>query len=152
MNNIQKQNQKKKRKGFTLIELIIVLAVMAIIAAIAIPNFAAVRDSSKKKADIQSCETIKRTVLTLVADDTIKPLNGKKLTFVSGDKFVIEADKVTGVTFSDEWADVKEQTAVAKALKDVKEPQLGTTTNYIVSIDGSGNVNVTSADPDVKSK
>lgn len=67
MNNIQKQNQKKKRKGFTLIELIIVLAVMAIIAAIAIPNFAAVTTNAKKKADIQSCETIKRVSLTLVA-------------------------------------------------------------------------------------
>ena len=34
----------KKKKAFTLIELIIVLAIMAIIAAIAIPNFMAVRE------------------------------------------------------------------------------------------------------------
>ena len=62
---------KKKKKAFTLIELIIVLAIMAIIAAIAIPNFMAVRDNSKVKADTQSCETIKRTVLMLVSDETI---------------------------------------------------------------------------------
>lgn len=66
-----KRANNKKKKGFTLIELIIVLAVMAIIALIAIPNFAAVRENSKIKADKQSCETIERTVLMLVSDETI---------------------------------------------------------------------------------
>ncbi|OPJ61519.1 prepilin-type N-terminal cleavage/methylation domain-containing protein [Clostridium oryzae] len=63
--------KKKKKKGFTLIELIIVLAVLAIIAAIAIPNFIAVRNNSRNKADAQSCLTIKRTVLMLVSDGTV---------------------------------------------------------------------------------
>ncbi len=66
-----KRANNKKKKGFTLIELIIVLAVMAIIALIAIPNFAAVRNNSKVKADKQSCATIERTVLMLVSDETI---------------------------------------------------------------------------------
>lgn len=67
---IKRANQKKK-KGFSLIELIIVLAVMAIIALIAIPNFAAVRESSKIKADTQSGEAISRSIETLLADDSI---------------------------------------------------------------------------------
>lgn len=62
------KNLGKKKKGFTLIELIIVLAVMAIIALIAIPNFNSVKENSKKKADLRSCETIERLALIVEAD------------------------------------------------------------------------------------
>lgn len=62
---------KKKKKGFTLIELIIVLAVMAIIAAIAIPSFSAIRDNAAVKADEQSKATVERTVLMLAADEKV---------------------------------------------------------------------------------
>lgn len=56
-------NSKRKTKnGFSLIELIIVLAVMAIIALIAIPNFTAVRENSKNKADQQSMKIIERVI------------------------------------------------------------------------------------------
>lgn len=108
MNNIQKQNQKKKRKGFTLIELIIVLAVMAIIAAIAIPNFAAVTANSKKKADIQSCETVKRISLTLVAQGDMPTgtyiVDPSKTT---GDERVTIGGKATTPDISSYFKDVK---------------------------------------------
>lgn len=42
----------KKKKGFTLIELIIVIAIIAIIAAFAIPNFIRVQNNSKIDADV----------------------------------------------------------------------------------------------------
>lgn len=58
----------KKKKGFSLIELIIVLAVMATIALIAIPNFTAVRESSKNKADQQSMAVIERIMLVAEAE------------------------------------------------------------------------------------
>lgn len=90
---IKRANQKKK-KGFSLIELIIVLAVMAIIALIAIPNFTKVRENSKDKADLRSCETIQKTVLMLVADETITTDGTATVTFKK-DKTI---NKVTGLT------------------------------------------------------
>lgn len=113
MNQVQTINKKKKRKGFTLIELIIVLAVMAIIAAIAIPNFAAVRDNSKNKADVQSAETIKRTVLMLVSDGAVKAGTEDKVIKLTDGKDV----DVTNL------GDEDDKDAVKEALKEVKAPQ-----------------------------
>ena len=40
---IKKLNKKKNQKGFTLVELLIVIAIMVVLAAIAIPQFSAYR-------------------------------------------------------------------------------------------------------------
>ena len=61
----------KKKKGFTLIELIIVLAVMAIIAAIAVPSYNAIKENSARKADEQSRATVERVATMLAADGSL---------------------------------------------------------------------------------
>lgn len=55
---IKKIQKNMNKKGFTLVELIIVLAVMAILAAIVIPRMSGLTDSFKIKADEQACENI----------------------------------------------------------------------------------------------
>ncbi len=137
---IKRANQKKK-KGFSLIELIIVLAVMAIIALIAIPNFSAVRDNSKKKADVQSAETIERTVLMLTADETLKVSTTGSATVV---EFTLTYDGTTGAftgintpTGGTITAGNDELTA---ALKEVSKPQKHT--NYKISVKPNGEVDV----------
>lgn len=58
----------KKKKGFTLIELIIVMAIMAILAAIAIPKFTEFKNTANKKHDITTGRTIANVVNTLNAN------------------------------------------------------------------------------------
>lgn len=48
----------KNKKGFTLIELIIVFSIMSIIAAIAVPKFSNIIDSQEKKACIENRKII----------------------------------------------------------------------------------------------
>ena len=50
----------KNRKGFTLIELIVVLAVLAIIMAIAVPRFTGVQTQAKEDADAQTLLMIEK--------------------------------------------------------------------------------------------
>lgn len=49
---------KNKKKGFTLIELIIVIAIIAILAAVAVPKFGQIQRNSKIKADIATAKNL----------------------------------------------------------------------------------------------
>lgn len=44
--------KKNDKKGFTLIEILIVIALLGVVATIAVPRFLGVQDSAKAKADI----------------------------------------------------------------------------------------------------
>jgi type IV pilus assembly protein PilA len=66
-----KRLRGNSEKGFTLIELMIVIAIIGILAAIAIPNFISYRD----KAYCSGVETDVQTIMGVIADYFSNPSN-----------------------------------------------------------------------------
>ena len=142
--------KNKKKKGFTLIEQVIVLAVLAIISLIAIPNFTKVRNDSLEKADLRTAEQIEKITLMAIANEDIK-LTGVKqifnLTFNNEDKtfsgYTTTPSKQ--LTASDSTSSQPEKNnSYAQMLSEVKKPQYqpATNTHYVVVVGIKGEVAV----------
>lgn len=63
-----KRSLFRNNKGFSLIELLIVLAILAVIAAISVAAFGGVLGNSKEKADLSQANNIKKAVASYLAE------------------------------------------------------------------------------------
>jgi len=61
---------KKNNKGFTLAELLIVVAIIAVLTAVAIPIFATQLEKSKEETDIANLRAAKAAAVAAILDET----------------------------------------------------------------------------------
>lgn len=75
----------KNNKGFSLVELIIVIAIMAVLIGVLAPQFIKYVERSRESTDLQNIEEVKTAIESYVAD------NGESIG--SGTTYTVTADK-----------------------------------------------------------
>lgn len=68
MKNLLAKRVKKNNKGFTLVELIIVIAIIAMLIAVLAPNYVRYVDRSRWSSDRNDCESLLQEVRTAIVD------------------------------------------------------------------------------------
>lgn len=122
---------RKYNSGFSLIELMIVIAIIGILVAVALPQFAAMTEDAKKTKAKQDCDTIAQAIqkfnsLEGSTVEKLMDLKGKYLTNIDtlkdpwGNSYDMDASK--GIVFS-KGPDSKSSYGVAKngTAKDDKD-------------------------------
>lgn len=113
-----KKMSQKNNKGFSLVELIVVVAIMAVLMGILVPTLVKNVEKSKKQKDASAIEEIRTTMVTNLADPTYSDLEAT----IVYDAQTLEITK-GGVTVSGSTtaADVSSfLTAVSGDVKDWK--------------------------------
>lgn len=152
-------NKKKDNKGFSLVELIIVVAIMAILVGLLAPQYVKYVEKSRKSADASNLSEIVNAIQVKAADaESSLPSGGYKITISdSTKKTTIEAVAGDGVTPNTDAVDtikaaVEETmpTYASTVLKSAKWGANGTasdiTATVVIKKDGGTTVTYTPAD------
>ena len=106
---------KKDNKGFSLVELIIVIAIMAVLVGVLAPQFIKYVEQSRRSRDITTAQEIREAVLADIADNQISgsgslnPVSGTPTTLAEqpfgsgsickGSTFTAHYDAVNGTCY-----------------------------------------------------
>lgn len=126
----------KKKKGFTLIELMAVIAIIAILAAVLVPTVSGYIERSKKTALITQVRNVvnaveiynstapdadkiadAKTIATLVAADATKGLTGTETKFVNQE--FLSADDVSKLNVSLSYEQLKNINSDSNAMNGI---------------------------------
>ncbi len=145
--------KKMNNKGFSLVELIIVIAIMAILAGAIAPALIRYIDKSRKSNDVSACKTIKTAVETAMANEkTYELLTATASGSTEGATIIITEDQdatasgsvtINGNTTSAYQSSAEKEIGanIGEKTPKVKYRKKGANT-FIVKITSAGTVNV----------
>lgn len=128
---------KENKKGFTLAELLIVVAIIAVLVAISIPIFTSQLEKSREAVDLANIRAAYAEVMTAaLTEDTTATNTQTNVKYDSSNN--TWSKDVTLNQKNDDWqTDVTNVTIGEVSIKDTK-PKAGKTATISVSIDTAG--------------
>jgi len=120
-----------KRRGFTLIELMVVIAIIIILAAIAIPNYLSMTQRAKKSRIASDMATLATGLETFRTDWGVYPITE---TYVKVDKTSVFYDEISGTG----TLKTNVGTTAAGEVAPVEYLKPGTLTSIVDPFTGSG--------------
>ena len=76
--------KRLNKRGFSLVELIVVIAIMAVLVGVIAPQFMKYVVQSRRSTDVSTAEAIRQAILADISDEKIGG-SGAKVTFIGGD-------------------------------------------------------------------
>ena len=86
--------KRKNNKGFSLVELIVVVAIMAVLIGVLVPTLVRNVEKSKKQKDVSAVEEIRNQMQVALADEDYSDLSGT-LVYTKGTINITSADSST---------------------------------------------------------
>lgn len=133
----------KDSKGFTLIELIVVIAIIGILALLLVPRFAGFTEDARVSNDRNACKTVERAFMTLIANGTFKvPASVVTISINSNGIFTYSSGELHNQS-DDEVEIEKVQDAIVKLTGDIKIQATTRHSGHSVTINPDGTVECT---------
>ncbi len=89
--------KRKNNKGFSLVELIVVVAIMAVLIGVLVPTLVRNVEKSKKQKDVSAVEEIRNQMQVALADEDYSDLSGT-LVYKNGTINITSADSSSTIT------------------------------------------------------
>ncbi len=112
-----KKMSQKNNKGFSLVELIVVVAIMAVLMGILVPTLVKNVEKSKKQKDASAIEEIRSTMVTTLADPTYSDIEAT----IVYDGTTMDVDDPKTITAVSPITDVEVKTFLTAVSADVKD-------------------------------
>lgn len=112
-----KKMSQKNNKGFSLVELIVVVAIMAVLMGILVPTLVKNVEKSKKQKDASAIEEIRSTMVTTLADPTYSDIEAT----IVYDGTTIDVDTPETIAAVEPITDAEVKTFLTAVSADVKD-------------------------------
>lgn len=102
MNKFQKKlaNRKKDNKGFSLVELIIVIAIMAILVGVLAPQYLKYVEKSRRSADLDQLDSVYTACTTAASDADITDAPVSSGSSITGTSWYSEVENTVGTSLA----------------------------------------------------